>query len=66
VGYHRLTQAFDKRDNRIEEAFFGTDGTPVLRFDGGVHRQTWSYDEQGRPAGWVAYDVNGAVVASSE
>jgi YD repeat-containing protein len=46
-GATRITSRYDERGNKIEAAYFGTDGQMILRKDIGVARLTWHYDERG-------------------
>src|SRR5439155_22627650 len=57
-GYHRFTDRYDERGNRIEQAYFGLDGKPCLHKEG-YHRLTARYDEGGRLADRTPFDGAG-------
>jgi hypothetical protein len=46
-GIAKITSVYDAHGNNVENAYYGTDGKPVLRRDWGIARVTNSYDARG-------------------
>ena len=45
-GNHKGTAKYDNRNNKLEEAYFDSDGKPFLSKDG-YHKFTAKYDKRG-------------------
>jgi len=56
-GCHKVTYKYDGNGNKIEEAYFGTDGKATLV--NGVHLEKYTYDEKGNMTLYALYDQSG-------
>lgn len=56
-GCHKITYKYDVNGNKTEEAYFGTDGKPILV--NGVHLEKYTYDEKGNMTLYALYDQSG-------
>ena len=61
----RTTWAYDDRGNRIEYAYYGVDGAPVLHRTGGAAREGQTYDERGNILSRLFFGIDGKPILQS-
>src|SRR5262249_13080856 len=58
-GYHCMRRRYDARGLKVEEVCFGAAGEPAFASLGNSFRALFSYNAQGRSAGFVLLGPNG-------
>jgi hypothetical protein len=66
MGFARLAARFDERGNKIEEAYFGVNGHPIVRIDVSAARIIWRYDENDKPIQKLYFDTSGGLLKTED